>query len=392
MGEIQKSGDVPHAAIVEVDKPEGGAELAIAAKASLSVFAHGARLAHLDRVASIFARSNMIPERFRGKKEDCAIAIAMAWRHGCDELAFMNGVYIVHGTPGMESKLAVALANQSGIFRTRILHRLEGAKDVRSCTAYATLADTGEVVETTVDMDMAKAEGWTKNSKWTSMRDHMLKYRSSMFLIRQYAPEILCGMMAREELDDMNVRAVEVEDITDGVKSRLERKRLESGTTAGDVAGKLAQGDVVDVDPPSSEPDPEPEPEDDAPAGESFELQGEQVDAETGEFLEENAPPAKDTDPDADPFAGKKSEPPAKKSTPKSRAKTTAKSKSAKKDAAPASKPAPSGEDAKARRDKACATYVDVCQEYNERRKNIGRLKTEQIEAEIQRIVDEGSK
>jgi hypothetical protein len=51
---------------------------------------------------------------------------------------------------------------------------------------------------------MAKAEGWsTKNgSKWKTMPDLMLRYRSATFLIRCTAPEIGLGLQTAEEIHD----------------------------------------------------------------------------------------------------------------------------------------------------------------------------------------------
>ena len=73
----------------------------------------------------------------------------------------------------------------------------------RTCTASATLADTGEVVETIVSMEMATAEGWTKNSKYKTMPDQMLIYRAATFLVRTYCPQVLLGLRTDVEVETM---------------------------------------------------------------------------------------------------------------------------------------------------------------------------------------------
>ena len=197
-----------------------------------------AGIARLERVAQIFARSDIVPERFRDKKEDCAIILEMAWRHNADPMMFFQGMYVVHGNPGMEAKLAIALANCSGMFTTKIQYEMHGEKGTmeRSCTAWAIDKDTGQRCEMTVDMGMAQREGWTKPgkggypSKWTTMPEMMLRYRSAAFMLRLYAPDVLYGMKTANELEDIHTREVEVEVLGDQAKQIAEKAR--AGTSA----------------------------------------------------------------------------------------------------------------------------------------------------------------
>jgi hypothetical protein len=55
---------------------------------------------------------------------------------------------------------------------------------------------------------MAKAEGWfAKNgSKWKTMPELMLRYRAAAFFGRLYAPDVLNGMHATEEAEDIGDR------------------------------------------------------------------------------------------------------------------------------------------------------------------------------------------
>jgi hypothetical protein len=64
------------------------------------------------------------------------------------------------------------------------------------------LAATGEIVSVNVSMAMAKADGWTKNAKYRSIPEQMLRYRSATWLIRLYCPEVTCGMQSTDELKD----------------------------------------------------------------------------------------------------------------------------------------------------------------------------------------------
>ena len=52
-------------------------------------------------------------------------------------------------------------------------------------------------------MKMARQEGWTKNSKYQSMPEYMLKNRAATFFGRQYIPDLLLGVQTSEEVVDI---------------------------------------------------------------------------------------------------------------------------------------------------------------------------------------------
>jgi hypothetical protein len=166
-------------------------------------------LAGLWSLGKMYARSSMVPEHYRNKIEDCAIGAQMALRCGVNILTFLQSSYIVHGKPGIESKLAIAMLNSSGQIKGRVRFRLAGEGKSRQCTAYAIDAESGETIEQTVTWEMVEAEGWHKPkgsqvSKWMTMPDLMFQYRSAMFLIRVFFPDVLMGMQSVEELRDVN--------------------------------------------------------------------------------------------------------------------------------------------------------------------------------------------
>lgn len=168
-----------------------------------SLFFDVAKFTHCQRVARVFAESTMVPDQFQKNIGNCMIALNLADRMQCDPFMLMQNMYIVHGKPGIESKLAIALINQSGKF-TPLQFKLEGNGDGRKCTAHAVHKETKEELSQTVSIQMAKAEGWTLKlgSKWKTMPDLMLQYRSAMFFARTFCPEVLLGMQTREELHD----------------------------------------------------------------------------------------------------------------------------------------------------------------------------------------------
>lgn len=162
------------------------------------------RFAQIQRVAKLFSQSDLVPEVFRGKEANCAIALQMAFRMRIDPMMLMQSMYVVHGRPGIEAKLAIALMNQRGPFTGPLQWKNSGEGADREWTCYATHRVTGEVCSMTVTWAMVMAEGWADKagSKWKTIPDLMGRYRSAAWLGRVYCPEVLLGLPFDDELRD----------------------------------------------------------------------------------------------------------------------------------------------------------------------------------------------
>ena len=165
-----------------------------------------AHFEHSQRVAKMFAASELVPPHLRGKMADCLIAYAIAKRTREEPLVVLQNIYFVSGRAGWSATYMIAKANRSGVFARRINWRVQGEGKNLRVTAFATLADSGEPVEATASMAMAEAEGWTKNPKYRTMPDQMLRYRSATMLIRLFAPEVMMGLPVADEIEVAQVR------------------------------------------------------------------------------------------------------------------------------------------------------------------------------------------
>jgi hypothetical protein len=164
------------------------------------------RFEHAQRVAKMLTSSTMVPEQFRGSENmgNCIIALNLADRLGLDPFMLMQKMYIIHGKPGIEAQLAIALINKSGKF-SPLQFCLIGEGLERECTASATHLTTKEKCSQVVGMKMAQSEGWLSKSgsKWKTMPDLMLQYRSATFFARIYCPESLLGLQTSDEIYDI---------------------------------------------------------------------------------------------------------------------------------------------------------------------------------------------
>jgi hypothetical protein len=200
---------------------------------SFSSYLDTAKFNQLYRVANVFAASDIVPEHYRNKPANCFLALQMATRLEIEPMMFIQNSYIVHGKPGLQAVVSIALVNSRGPFTGPIQWKFAGTiKDkTRQCTAYATHKVTGEVCEVTVSWAMVEAEGWNKKtgSKWLSIPDLMFQYRSASFLAKLYCPEVILGLPTAEELQD--IEAGDDYKPTEKVSSldeKLNRKKITS--------------------------------------------------------------------------------------------------------------------------------------------------------------------
>ena len=164
-------------------------------------------LAHIKELARITASSSLVPKQYNGKPQDCFIAMQAANRLGCDPMLFMQNTYVLHGKPAMSAKFQIALANASKRIRGGIRWNITKKGDY---TCEATCAETGEILKgPIVNMEMAKAENWTKNSKYRTMGDLMLRYRAATIFISLYLPEVTMGFQSAEEIADIHAAGMQ---------------------------------------------------------------------------------------------------------------------------------------------------------------------------------------
>jgi hypothetical protein len=133
------------------------------------------------------------------------IALELANRTGSSPMAVMQNLYIVHGKPTWAAQFIIAAMNSCGKF-SPLRFEMTGEGDDLACKAVAIDLASGETIEgPAVSIGMAKKEGWYQKpgSKWQSMPELMLRYRSGTFFGRLFAPEILLGMSTSDEIMDM---------------------------------------------------------------------------------------------------------------------------------------------------------------------------------------------
>jgi hypothetical protein len=209
-------------------------------------------------ICTVLSKSNLVPKDFQGKPENILIAMEISQRTNSSLLAVMQSLNIIQGRPTFGSKYIIAAINSTGKFSPlrfqfeeesedrEILFsynvwengnksRKEGKVKIKNkkCRAYCTDKATGDILYSPdVSLEMAVQEGWyTKDgSKWKTMPDLMLMYRSATMFGGIYAPEVTMGMSSKEEIEDITI------DVT---PQKKEIKQLEKPSVKEKILQKM---------------------------------------------------------------------------------------------------------------------------------------------------------
>lgn len=158
-----------------------------------------ASLAEAEALASTLAKSQMIPDHFKGKVADVFWAIAQGLEVGLPPVASLSGVYAVHGKPGFYADTMVALVLASG--RAHYFRRV--SSDDTEATYETHRIGAPEPVRLQVTIEYADRAGWTKqNAKYQSEPRRMLEARAKSWLAKDTYQDVLRGISAVEELRD----------------------------------------------------------------------------------------------------------------------------------------------------------------------------------------------
>ena len=168
--------------------------------------------ARVFKLAEFLSTSDIIPQHFQGKKANCFLALEMSQRLNINFFELVNGLFIVKGKPGFTGAFIIARINGSGLFPGGLNFEFTGSGKTLACRAWAKKED-GTLCEAVVSMAMAEKEKWTNNTKYQTMPEQMLTYRSATFFCRRFCPQILMGARTIDELEDINASKMPVKEV-----------------------------------------------------------------------------------------------------------------------------------------------------------------------------------
>jgi hypothetical protein len=154
------------------------------------------------RFGEFAAASQFAPNAMRGKPGDCTLAVFLGAEIGLGPMAALQNVAVINGKPSVFGDAMLAVCMASPICDS-VIEWVEGEGDnaVAHCKAHRKGYPEPTLRSFSVH-DAKKAGLWAKDGPWKTYPTRMLQMRARGFALRDTFPDVLRGLISREEAED----------------------------------------------------------------------------------------------------------------------------------------------------------------------------------------------
>lgn len=170
-------------------------------------------LPDFEKIANTICRSKMIPTAYYNKPEEAIVCMMYGHSVGLTPLAALNGIAVINGKPSMYGDALLAVVYASGKLEDKEEYfEGEGENVTAICSIKRVKHANRHMVRFSVN-DAKKAGLWarTSPSPWATAPKRMLQMRARGFALRDVFPDILQGIITREEAEDYNAATASAE-------------------------------------------------------------------------------------------------------------------------------------------------------------------------------------
>ncbi|MEE9159889.1 MAG: recombinase RecT [Gammaproteobacteria bacterium] len=175
----------------------------------------GLELCSLDemrRFSAWVAQSSFCPKGMQGKEGDVMCAIQFGAEVGLPPMQSIQDIAVINGRPSLWGDALLGLVMQSGLCDS-IKETFSGNKfdDGYGWTCSVKRKGVEDaVVRSFAVADAKRAKKWGTDGPWTTYPDRMLLFRARGFALRDLFPDVLKGLISREEAMDMPPETITV--------------------------------------------------------------------------------------------------------------------------------------------------------------------------------------
>lgn len=161
-----------------------------------------------ERLAVMLSKSDFVPRDYQGKPGNIMAALQMGAELGLPPLQALQNIAIIGGRPSVFGDAALAIVTTSPAFES-----IEETDD--GATATCTIKRKNRpAITRRFSMDDAKRAGLlNKQGPWTTYPARMRQMRARSFAMRDLFPDVLKGMITREEAQDIEVEVIRSEPL-----------------------------------------------------------------------------------------------------------------------------------------------------------------------------------
>lgn len=156
----------------------------------------------VQRAAVMLSRSNLVPAHLRGedKVADCFLVIEQAMRWKMSPFAVARNTYVLSGNLGYSGALIGAVVNASPRITGSLNYAYSGKPGTRERKVVVTGTLKGEATPREVE---GTVESWATPQWKAADYDQRLSYRGAREWARRHMPEVILGVYAEEELEQI---------------------------------------------------------------------------------------------------------------------------------------------------------------------------------------------
>lgn len=200
-------------------------------------------LAAAAQIGKAIAATSFAPAHFRGKPEECAVAILYGATVNLDPITAIQQIYVIGGKPALYARAMVAIVLSQG-------HDIWTETEEPGRVVVAGRRKGSDKVERIEwNIDLARQAGYLTNKKYVTDPRSMLYARASGDVARRIAPDALMGMTYNVEELELGEVAVTVHDgpapATTGPVTAAEIMGELEAAPAGDAPGPITRDQLA---------------------------------------------------------------------------------------------------------------------------------------------------
>ncbi len=186
-------------------------------------------MAEVIQFAEIASKTNLVPDHFRGKADDCFLAIQGGMELGLGPFQALQGSAIINGRYSLYGDHLIGLV-QADRTRCKYIHETFVEETTTAYCETQRVGDPDSYVTKFSKEDAVKARLWGKPGPWADYPKRMLQMRARAFCLRDKYSDILKGIpIAEEQMDITDAVVVETKEssVEDKLAGMVEKPNVE---------------------------------------------------------------------------------------------------------------------------------------------------------------------
>ena len=151
------------------------------------------------RIAQSLSQSNLVPDAYRGRANDCFVAINMGAEIGLEPFAAIQSIAVIDGKPCLYGDGLIGVVRASPLC---VWIKETMSEDGKTATCETQRKGDPQTITASYSMSDAMQAGIDTKFNWKKHPRRMLQMRARAYCLRDAYPDLLKGLGVVEEVQD----------------------------------------------------------------------------------------------------------------------------------------------------------------------------------------------